>query len=621
MTKLKFDESKVINALHVDLAKGVETGVFANDIVNLKDYVEGKSEAAFGKLDLRKNKNTPFYNNTLGGFNAYRLFYPITQKEFLGEDYINYLDNYKLPKDYKRTIPYKEYCEIYRNRNRNIKKYLFSGIGTRTDWMDGEVYNADVDYGDSVGPEHGKKKKAVLIIEAPNELLAKLSAEAWFDKIGGWRKTGCNYMGRCWSDSNIFNDRRYFGAFDKKLSDKEIIDSVKLFDTKTKNNLDGRIVSFKFEDILQNKNFKGYLNVDNNSYDFERNFIIKGDILLDGKSLKEKVTESFKKAGLKYSPIYASEVDALNTDFDNTMNAIIESVKSFNSLDKSLVTKFTRTMKKYWTYNNDVKFVRPEVFMVKGTDENSGKIIARSITNQYTGSEDYYGYENTKWSDSSTWYITNKNAKVQDLTSTVLGESYKWLSSYNDNSSNDKTDALEQVVFNVDNFVIIPETYARFEDKKSLSIAKDSFVWDNIADGITRADQLDLEEAFSNIEDQGSNNILWGHLHIQDDVHEGHKCIKVHTHIKNGNRKWDWGESYSAKKSFKFKNYIKFLKAMYGYGYHVVKAENQKDDLGKYGYEEMDMYFAANRKGTDYDTTFTGEYWDEHVKPEIKDLW
>jgi hypothetical protein len=35
----------------------------------------------------------------------------------------------------------------------------------------------------------------------------------------------------------------------------------------------------------------------------------------------------------------------------------------------------------------------------------------------------------------------------------------------------------------------------------------------------------------------------------------------------------------------------------------------------------MDMYFAANRKGTDYDTTFTGEYWDEHVKPEIKDLW
>lgn len=33
MTKLKFDESKVINALHTDLVKDGQTGIFANDIL------------------------------------------------------------------------------------------------------------------------------------------------------------------------------------------------------------------------------------------------------------------------------------------------------------------------------------------------------------------------------------------------------------------------------------------------------------------------------------------------------------------------------------------------------------------------------------------------------------
>lgn len=60
---------------------------------------------------------------------------------------------------------------------------------------------------------------------------------------------------------------------------------------------------------------------------------------------------------------------------------------------------------------------------------------------------------------------------------------------------------------------------------------------------------------------------------------------------------------------------------MYELGYHVVTASNQEDDGGKYGYEQLDMYFAKNRKGIDYSKTFTKEYWVENIRPNNKAMW
>lgn len=205
MTKLKFDESKVISALHTDLASNGQTGIFANDIFVLKRSVENRDEKSFGTLTITKEQ-TPFHND----LRAAALFYPISIKEIFGEGYIDYLKNYKLP-EYKEELSYKEYCDLIKNRNKDCKKYIFSASSKRTDWMDGEVYNANVDYGDSYGEEHGKTGKVVLIVEVPNELLAKVTAEIWFHDIGGYHKSGCNYMGRGWVDSKDWYNRRFFG--------------------------------------------------------------------------------------------------------------------------------------------------------------------------------------------------------------------------------------------------------------------------------------------------------------------------------------------------------------------------------------------------------------------------
>lgn len=37
----------------------------------------------------------------------------------------------------------------------------------------------------------------------------------------------------------------------------------------------------------------------------------------------------------------------LYDDFDNTMNAIIESVKAFNAIDKNIISKLNSTIRKY----------------------------------------------------------------------------------------------------------------------------------------------------------------------------------------------------------------------------------------------------------------------------------
>ena len=616
MTKLKFDESKVINALHTDLVKDGQTGIFANDIFVLKSRVENRDEKAFGRVNITKGQS-PFHSAKA----AAALFYPITIKEIFGEGYIDYLENYKLP-DYEKDLSYKEFCDLIKNKNKDTKKYLFSATSKITDWMDGEVYNAEVDYGDSYGKDHGKTGKVVLVVEAPNELLAKITADIWFQDIGGYHHSGCNVYGRGWVDSKDYNSRRYFGEL---ISDdiSESIKNIKLYDTKSNYNLNGKVETIKFEDVLTSSYFKCFLRLNKKAYAFENERVIN-DNLSGEKSLKERVIEAFKNAGLKAAPIYYDEVDALYSDFNNTMNAIIDSIKAFEVFDKDVLSKSNRLIKK--VLYKDQKFIRPEVRMNNGKDENKGLIFARSVTyHKYNSITDYYDSENTRYTTYRSWYITNKNFKISDLTKTSLVED--WLHHIKEERMASKLSALNLPVFDINDFIIVPysydiEYYDRENEKNVEHRAKDFFIWDKIVDGITLADLVNLRDTFKNIPGVSNDNILWDDLAISDSTFDGHKCIKVYIHIKNYNQKWEgWSDSYSPKKSFKQKYYIAFLKAMYEYGYHVVTASDQEDDKGEYGYEKLNMYFAKNRKGIDYSNTFTEEYWMENIRPSTKSMW
>ncbi len=625
MEKLKFDESKVINALHIKDAKGLKTGIFADDIVTLKGYVEKREEKAFGELKTNKNyKHNPFENvtKTRSHHSTYSLFYPLTQKEFFGENYINYLESYKFPK-YKKELSYEEYTDLMQSRHRAQKQYLFSAISRMTDWMDGEVYNADVDFGDSYGKDHGKTGKVVLLVEAPNELLAKITAEVWFNQIGGYHKSGCNYMGRGWVESKDFHEKRYFGEFKKSLTAKGIIDLIPLYDTKKNYNLDGTLVNVSFADVVSKGYFDRFLCLDDSSYAIEKQYIIENG-LVGKESLKARVTKAFKNAGLEYSPIYNTEVKDLYKDFDNTMSAIIDSIKSFSKLPKDLIESATKIL----TGNlrsKDSYFIRPEVLMVNGQDVNKGKIFAKSYHPQIGDREDYLDID----LDSSKNYIVKKDTDISELETTALRDS--WLRyAIKDGywHSTSIHSCMNTIVFPVDNYVIVPsdhdhDYYLRYledDQKKKEHYARDYFIWKELVDGIRISDLSKIENTFANIEGVSKESILRGHLDISNEVYENHKCIKIHVKIENYNGSWRF-DGYSPKRSFKYKYYIAFLKIMYKFGYHVVKAANQKDDKGEHGYEEMDIYFAKNRKGVDYEETFTGAYWDENIKPETKELW
>ena len=616
MTKLKFDESKVINALHTDLVKDGQTGIFANDIFVLKSRVENRDEKSFGRVNITKGQS-PFHSAKT----AAALFYPITIKEIFGEGYIDYLENYNLP-DYKKELSYKEFCDLIKNKNKDTKKYLFSATSKITDWVDGEVYNSNVEYEDTFGKDHGKEGKVVLVVEAPNELLAKVTADIWFENIGGYHRSGCNVYGRGWVDSKDYRNRRYFGEL---ASDdvSESIKSIKLYDTKSNYNLDGKVETVKFEDVLSNKYFECYFKLNKKAYKFENDEVISNNLTGD-KTLKERVSEAFKNAGLKVVPIYYDEVDALYSDFSNTMNAIIESVKAFETFDKNVLSKSNSLIKKVAGKNH--KFIRPEVRMNNGKDKNKGLVFARSVAyHEYNNIIDYYDSERTRYTAYRSWYITNKNFKISDLVKTSLAED--WLYHFKDKRMPDKLRSLDLPVFDINDFIIVPysddiEYYNRRNDKEIGHKARDFFVWNKIVDGITLADLAVLSETFKGIPGVSRDTILWDDLVISDSTFNGHKCIKVYIHVRNYNKVWDsFHEYYSPNKSFKQKYYIAFLKAMYERGYHVVTASDQEDDKGKEGFEKMNMYFAKNRKGIDYSNTFTEAYWIDNIRPNIESMW
>ncbi len=627
MEKLKFSESKVINALHTEKIEEGKTGVFANDVMALKRCVENRTESYFGKLRLEVGADAPFFNITPTDKKQryFNLFYPITRKDFFGEDRTSYLEDYKLP-EYKKKLSYAEYTEVMQSRHRVQKKYLFSAFGIMTDVTDGEVYNADVDFGMSYGKDHGKTDRVVLLVEAPNELLAKITAEMWFEHIAGYRRSGVNYVGCCWSESRIFRNKRYFGEFNKDLTLEEIINSIKLYDTKDNYNLTGVVKTLSFNDVINTRGFSSYLDLNDRSYSCEKEYII--DMSLVGKeSLRTRVTKALKNAGLRYHPIYRAEMDFLYKDFDNTMNAIIESIKSFEALPKNLIDACNNTLKKD-IKDSKSKFIRPEVFMVNGKDTNKGRIIAASY--EYAAEGGYY----CAIMNGNTSYITKKGLNIADLEKTSLQKD--WLDYTHKEKyafDNDVYSCLRTIVFPIEDYIIIPGKYkwghckADYKDKlDDMPRAKDCFIWTNVVDGISTSDLIKIESAFSDIDGIADDDetILIGHLTITNDTYDGHKCVKVHTHIENFNYNSDGSydiNRYSSKKSFKYKHYIKFLKTMYEYGYHVVKADNQKDDKGKYGNEDMDFYFAKNRNGVDYDETFTESYWIDHIKPQTKELW
>ena len=57
---IKFTEKNVINALHIANAKKYKSGIFANDVISLKDFVKKSLETQFGELEVNsKSKATP----------------------------------------------------------------------------------------------------------------------------------------------------------------------------------------------------------------------------------------------------------------------------------------------------------------------------------------------------------------------------------------------------------------------------------------------------------------------------------------------------------------------------------------------------------------------------------
>lgn len=602
---LKFDESKVINALHTDLVTPGSTGIFASNIVSLKERVEKRDEKAFDTVGLSKDKLHPFSGKDKHGNFSY--FYPLTQEEVFGEGYIDYLKNCKMP-DYKKNLSYKDYVDLVKNKNNNIKKYLFSGKCTRTDWLDGEVYNANVDYGDSYGEDHGKVDKVALTVKAPNELLAKITASVWFKYIGGWHKTGCNYNGMGWVDSNEFYDIRYFGEFNESLSYEEILQLIKFYDTKTNYNLNGKHATISFTEVLEKDEFNSYMSLDlEESYDFEKDLIISGKYKEDV-SLKSKILSAFRNAKIdETEKIYREEVDSLVSDFDNTINAIIKSINSFNSISKKDVKELNDKMLK--AYNADIKFVRPPVYMKNGKDLNSGNIFAAAISTYHTCS--YYNKSNFN-SAYYTAYAVKPDASISDLVKTSFEAADKKISE----------NSYYRSVLSTKKYIIFPigrlsshlEDYSKETQKY---IAADFFKWPNIADGISPKNYIEIKDSFK---DSDGYSVL-KEIEIEDAKKEGNKCIKIYLNVKNYNYYCSGSAfDYDPKKSFTWKRYKKFREALFNAGYHLVMADHQKEDREN-GYEEMDVYFAKNKKGIDYSSTFTGEFWDTNVRPKIERLW
>lgn len=605
---IKFTEKNVINALHIANAKKYKSGIFANDVISLKDFVKKSLETQFGELEVdSKLKATPFCN--VKTRKQYSLFYPATCEEIFGKDYINYEDAYDNLKDPSK-ITYSDVISFIKPNKDGLKQYLFSGRFIMEDFIDGEHYALNYEGKDTYGKNHGKEGQVALLIRAPNANIAKFCADLWFNCISGYRNIGRNCGGFGFVNSKEYYRKRYFGEFDANATISSIIKLIKFFDTKDTYNLNGEVIKLSVKDIFTDDSYvrdlKRWLrNRDllSDMYLFELDTIKKGTIHRE--SLKSKVL----KANLKYG-IYDTEVENLYKNFDKTIELIKESEKRFEELTvgKDLDEFLNKTVG-----SSKYLLVRTPVSLNRGKDDNA-KILAVSfctdIFEKFTFNRDSY----CEFYNRVKFLITDKNVYFDDLENCPALESgIDW---HNDRATVYRRVKILKNSLAICSYYIDDNLRDSYITEWGLDTLKEAVQFKEVVPKIKLNDLIDIRNtSFTGV--VTSNNISKEPLEIKEVTKDGHKCIAVSSYIavyKNYHNGYTPPEP-----NFTFPYYEKLLKNMSKFGYHLITGENfETSNKNHDEWEKVTLIFAQNKKGTDYSSTLQKDYWTNQVSKKFE---